>query len=607
MIIDEDEYVDYDVGAVFPEGLFYKPDQGLVIFGQDEGEGVERTQLVINPNVLQGTVRRVNLFDADKGELNPNLYDQMALPDGMSFDRQTGLVLSGISKEGNPSKELVIDPNSISSERLNLLNVETNKIDASISTLPTGLTYSRGTGLEIEGTTEDNSLVINPKGLPTKTSLFESSSEETSISKINSHLYESDSRLPAWVGFQEENHTITIEGFPQKTPEDDEPTGLAPVLFINGGSIKQNIYLIATDTGFLKSELPDGMFFDRVSGLKLTNTNGGTITIPVGDSSYTGDTELIKFTDKVPDPYTSLHNSEEVYVASNIPTYIGTASSTDEVYVGIYGVLFRDNDINSKYYTSIGGGTIQLFGKTGTQQKDILLIDRSGLDPNGIKEGINADKITTGTIHQPIEIKNPSGSQRMIIRHNSIRCQNYVTTSQTEGYYDTFSLINTFDDVTNNFHVNWTFYDWDSTIGSTGATVEKFVLALNSEDIDNPEEKTFLSTNGFNLTGATDGFYMSEKNGLKFTGTKSVFQVYPSGNIVSSVNNLDRYVHIFDGTIEIVKNNLLYFCGGGGTNGGTTRIYGGGYLMDTWGEKRPSVTTPMICNTNADRTPSNPE
>lgn len=74
-----------------------------------------------------------------------------------------------------------------------------------------------------------------------------------------------------------------------------------------------------------------------------------------------------------------------------------------------------------------------------------------------------------------------------------------------------------------------------------------------------------------------------------------------------SVNNSDRYVQIFDGTIEIVKNNLLYFFGGGGTYGDATKIYGSGYLMATWAEKRPSTTTRMICNTNIDRTPSNPE
>lgn len=528
MIIDEDEYVDYDVGAVFPEGLSYIPGQGLSIFGADPEDGTGRKQLVINPDLLKGTVAQVNLFDEDNGELNPDLYDQMALPDGMSFDRSIGLTLSGVEESG---KELVINPNNISSKKQNLFNENTKKIDVSISTLPTGLTYSQDNGLEIEGETTQKTLVINPNGFVAKTSLF-----ETDNPKINEDLYDAggDSRLPEWVHFNELSRTMIIEGYPNG--ENEQPC----LLHLNAGSLKESLFIVNRSTGLIKSELPEGMSYSRSTGLRLENETGGGIQLNVGNGKISDVTTIVDAVDYSPDnPHTG-----EFYMANIIPSYLHVSGTDISTLLHVNGFNHVFDSVNNTFSTNIGDSSVGIINYNKVTKEEMkVYVDQYGLDPDGLKEGINAEKITKGTLHRPIQITNEATKQKMIITYNSIQTQNGIVSGETVNYYDSFLFINTKNSLNNTFHPLIAFFDWN---GSTNVTEMGF--AVYEEDI-----MDYTTSDITKVMISPDG-------GINYTGTKSTFQVYPSGNmsIYSKENNNIR-TNIMNLTIQCVKNNSLLF------------------------------------------------
>ena len=545
--IDEDEYVDYNVGAVFPEGLSYLPGQGLVIYGQETGTGVERKQLVINPDALQGTVTQVNLFDSEKGELNPDLYDQMALPEGMSYNKINGLQLTG---SGDNAKTLTINPNVIP-KNIQLFDIYTQKIDSSLSSLPTGLTYTENEGLEIRGETLINTLVINPNGFTKKTSLF-----DTTESKINEDLYiqGGDSRLPDWVEFDDTDHTIAIGGFPQ---EGAEP-GLVPRLFINGGAIHKNVYIISTDTGFLKAELPDGMTYSRTTGLTLENNSGGRVVIPVGDGYINNTQELFTATNYMPDPYeisstpTMDVSENPYYMACCVPLYLSVVGSNTVLHSSISGYYFNNEDNTTKRMTNIGGASMHLWekDKSGTIVKDVIIVNDDGLDPNGIQPGIDAGKITKGTLTRPIIITNETKNQKMMIDYNSIRTQNGIVSGETVNYYDTFLFTNQKDQNTNIFHPCMVFFNWDGA-----KTVPEIGFSVYEDDIKDyaTSDITMLSADNFHLHNNNDNILIDSKEGIKYKGTNSIFQIYPSGNMgVYDVNTTG------DSPFIVSENGITY-------------------------------------------------
>ena len=520
--IDKEDYVDYEIGAALPEGVAYVDGQGLVVFGQ--GTGTLKKRIVINPDALKSTATEVNLFDKEKGELNPDLYEQMALPDGMSFNQIDGLVLTG---SGENAKKLTINPNYVS-KNINLFDVATKKIDTSLSTLPTGLSYSNSTGLEIQGSTTTKSLVIDPNGFTAKTNLFEPDNN-----KINENLYDAggDSRLPDWVNFDDTDHTIKIDGFPQ------EGSSLPPQLFINGGAIKKNVYIISTDTGFLRAELPDGMTFSRTTGLTLENNGGGRIIIPVGDGYITTSQELFTATNYIPDPYSlsstpTLDVSETpYYMACCVPLYLSVVGSNTVLHSSISGYYFNNEDNTTKRMTNIGGASMHLWekDKSGTKIKDIIIVDDEGLDPDGIQTGIDAGKITKGTLTRPITISNEDTQQKMMITYNSIRTQNGIVAGETVNYYDTFLFSNQKDENTNIFHPCMVFFDWDGT-----KTVTEMGFSVYEDDIKDyaTSDITMLSADKFHLHSKDDTILIDSEKGIKYSGTKSIFQIYPSGNAV---------------------------------------------------------------------------
>lgn len=575
--INPDEYVNYDIGASLPEGLSYVEGQGLVVYGAQHS-GQQRLQLTINPDALQGSK---NLFDSSKGQLNSELYDQMSLPDGMSFDKTNGLKLTS----SNTNNSVVINPNSVVGIT-ELFDANTKKVNKSISSLPTGLTYSSNSGLEITGATSNESLVIDANGFSQKTNLFNSGS-----SKINEDLYDAGEGrgVPDWVVFDDQKHSIEILGFPSEYSE------LIPSLNINAGLLERTSYLIDSQTKMLKGVLPEGMTFTPATGLTLENTGGGRITIPVGDGVFKGQADLFRFTDYVPDPYANEASSTnaEYYVACNVPTYLTAGGSNSILHSSLSGYFFNNEDGTTKRITNIGGASIHLweYDKSKKETKDIVVMNDDGLDPDGIKTGIDAEKITKGTLTRPIEITDESFGQKMMIDASTIHCQNRVVTSTMSGYYDTFSLLNRRDDTTTEFHVNLTFYDWE-----LDHITPKFVTALKSEDIENPEGITIISSDAFSLRSPNNKLILSEDVGMLYTGTenifkidpsgavssytpdsttqkleilgnsitstgtKSVFKVYPSGNmVVYDVFNFDNRTQIIRNCIENIHNGRLYF------------------------------------------------
>ena len=540
--INPNEYVDYDIGASLPEGLSYVEGQGLIIYGAQHSSQ-QRLQLTINPDALQGSK---NLFDSSKGQLNSELYDQMSLPDGMTFNKTDGLRLYS----SNTDSYVSINPNSVIGIT-ELFDANTKKVNKNISSLPTGLTYSSNSGLEITGATSNESLVIDANGFSQKTNLFNSGS-----SKINEDLYDAGEGggVPDWVTFNEELHSVGIIGLPT------ESSGILPILHLNAGSLERTSYLVDTKTKALRGVLPEGMTFSPATGLTLENTGGGRITIPVGDGVFKGQAELFRFTDYVPDPYVTELSSPnaDYYVACNVPTYLTTSGSNSVLHSSLSGYYFNNEDGTTKRITNVGGASIHLweYDKSKKETKDIVVINDDGLDPDGIKTGIDADKITKGTLTRPIEITDESFGQKMMINASTIHCQNKVVTSTTSGYYDTFNLLNRRDDTNQNFHVTMKMYDW---VGQN--TEEKLAIGLNYSDIGSTKIP-LITHDRFQITGEAvlnffdeDSNLTLDSNGIIFNGTKSVFRVYPSGNVAFyGVTNPDHKTQIIRNCIECLTD-----------------------------------------------------
>lgn len=568
--INKDDYVNYDIGASLPEGLSYVDGQGLVVYGS-QSHGVQRKQLVINPDALS---KNQNLFDETKGELNPDLYDQMSLPDGMSFDKNTGLTLKG---SGELGKELIINPNSISGATTYLFDSNTQKLNSSLGVFPEGLVYSASNGLEIKGSSSSKSIIINPNGFSAQTQLF-----ETNSPKINESLYDAGggSELPDWFSFDDKTHTIAIQGF-----TDEE--GFTPNLYINVGDMEQkNIYIIDTNTKSLKGTLPDGMSYTPQTGLSLENTSGGKVVIPVGDGYITDTQELFVATNFIPDPYNSTGDLQEssYYMACNVPIYLTIPGSNTVLHAGLSGYFFNNEDNTTKRLTNIGGSSIHLweYDKSGQTKKDIIIINDDGLDPNGIQTGINADKITKGTITRPIEITDEEHGQKMVIHSNMIYTQNKIVTSELSGYYTTFQFTNDLDNDTKEFHTKMILYDW-----SSNKIIPKLGIGIKEEDIKSYDpDMTFLTSEG-----------------IQYTGTKSVFKVYPSGNVrVSLKSNDSYYTQIIANAVECVHNNYVNFrsCSYGTEQDSSLRDYfkatwithcNSGRIMRFWNDGFKAQTT----------------
>ena len=539
--INPDEYVNYDIGASLPEGLSYVEGQGLVVYGAQHS-GQQRLQLTINPDALQGSK---NLFDSSKGQLNSELYDQMSLPEGMSFDKTNGLKLTS----SNTNNSVVINPNSVVGIT-ELFDANTKKVNKSISSLPTGLTYSSNNGLEITGATSNESLVIDANGFSQKTNLFNSGS-----SKINEDLYDAGEGggVPDWVTFNEELHSVGIIGLPT------ESSGILPILHLNAGSLERTSYLVDTKTKALRGVLPEGMTFSPATGLTLENTGGGRITIPVGDGVFKGQADLFRFTDYIPDPYANEESTTnaDYYIACNVPTYLTASGSNSVLHSSLSGYFFNNEDGTTKRITNVGGASIHLweYDKSKKETKDIVVMNDDGLDPDGIKTGIDADKITKGTLTRPIEITDESFGQKMMINASIIHCQNRVVTSTTSGYFDTFSLVNKLDDVSHEFHVNLTFYDWvDDHI------VPRFVTALKGSDVLEQDGITVIASDTYKLNSPDNTIILSSIDGLHYYGTKSIFRVYPTGYVsFSDKNNFQKRTQIMNHVLESTYSDTVYF------------------------------------------------
>ena len=544
--INPNEYVDYDIGASLPEGLSYVEGQGLIIYGAQHSSQ-QRLQLTINPDALQGSK---NLFDSSKGQLNSELYDQMSLPDGMTFNKTDGLRLYS----SNTDSYVSINPNSVIGIT-ELFDANTNKVNKTISSLPTGLTYSSNSGLEITGATSNESLVIDANGFSQKTNLFNSGS-----SKINEDLYDAGEGggVPDWVTFNEELHSVGIIGLPT------ESSGILPILHLNAGSLERTSYLVDTKTKALRGVLPEGMTYTPATGLTLENTSGGKVTIPVGDGYIKSTVNLFTATNYLPDPYTGESTTnEDYYMACSVPLYLSQPGISSVLHTSLSGYFYNNEDNTRKRITNIGGSSVHLweYDKSEKVKKDVIVIDENGLNPDGIQPGINADDITKGTLKVPLEITNEDFGQKLIMNSNEIHFQNKVITSTSSGYYDTFSIVNKLDDVNKDFHVTMKMYDWAGQ-----NTEERFAIALNSKDIGSVNYP-ILTHDRFQFTGEAvlnlsdeDSNLTFSSNGMIFNGTKSVFQVYPSGN-VAFYNKLDytNRTQIMDHVCESIYQNTVHF------------------------------------------------
>lgn len=137
-------------GSLFPDGMSFTKEYGLRL------EGYNNTSLTINPDSL---LKPSSLFDPGSNKIDTSLYDTSSseLPSGLTYTRTSGLVIS--SDQG---PQLTIYPGNFTKNQ-SLFNEEgTIDTDLYQSSLPEGISYdSKNHILKVGKEDEIGGLVLN--------------------------------------------------------------------------------------------------------------------------------------------------------------------------------------------------------------------------------------------------------------------------------------------------------------------------------------------------------------------------------------------------------------------------------------------------------------